>query len=252
MKEVLKLSNSKKPRAVFFDVDDTMYDHLQPTREALQHVLKLEDSFPFEQAYHRIRYYSDMLADADGLLDRDPSPEELETMRVRRFMLALEEFDVKLSQSEAAEVQGKYLELQYRIDPFPGARELIRALREEGTLVGLITNGAEHHQGSKIRALALETDVAPEHIFISGAVGFAKPDPRIFHRVNELTGTAAENCWYIGDSWRNDVVGASEAGWRVIWFNHRLTLPETEHMPFGTAGSYEELRGLLMSHKIEI
>ncbi|MFB5760139.1 hypothetical protein [Paenibacillus medicaginis] len=39
--------SKKWHQAVFFDVDDTMYDHLQPTRGALQHVMELDDSFPY-------------------------------------------------------------------------------------------------------------------------------------------------------------------------------------------------------------
>lgn len=53
----------------FFDVDDTMYDHLHPTRDALRTVLGLSERFPFEKAYHRIRYYSDVLSAKGGLLE---------------------------------------------------------------------------------------------------------------------------------------------------------------------------------------
>jgi putative hydrolase of the HAD superfamily len=234
-------------QAVFFDVDDTMYDHLEPTRGALQHVLGLDGSFPYEAAYHRIRYYSDKLSAEGRLLHRAPDKLELEDMRIRRFMLAMQEFGSELTWEEAARVQAEYLDRQYRITPFAGAKELMRDLADAGVLVGLITNGPEEHQLHKIRALALQSHVPPEHIFISGAVGFAKPDPRIFAAVNERTGTTADICWYVGDSWRNDVVGASLAGWKVLWFNHRQTAPETtEHSPYGTAVSYGELRALLL------
>ncbi|MFB5266925.1 HAD family hydrolase [Paenibacillus enshidis] len=239
--------SKKWHQAVFFDVDDTMYDHLQPTRGALQHVMGLDDSFPYEAAYHRIRYYSDKLAAEGGLLHRAPGTSELEEMRIRRFILAMREFGSELSWEQAARLQAEYLDRQYRITPFIGAPELMKDLADAGVLVGLITNGPEEHQLQKIRALALESHVAPEHVFISGAVGYAKPDPRIFTAVNERTGTTADVCWYVGDSWRNDVVGASLAGWKVLWFNHRQTEPETtEHSPYGTAASYEELREMLL------
>lgn len=38
-----EINNAK---TIFFDVDDTLYDHLQPLRGALQDVLGLPDEFP--------------------------------------------------------------------------------------------------------------------------------------------------------------------------------------------------------------
>ncbi|WP_413409930.1 hypothetical protein [Paenibacillus amylolyticus] len=49
----------------------------------------------------------------------------------------------------------------------------------------------------------------------------------------------------MGDSWRNDVVGAVDAGWTVIWFNHREALPESDHQPHFVASSYEEISRIL-------
>ena len=50
----------------------------------------------------------------------------------------------------------------------------------------------------------------------SGVVGVAKPDPRIFDHVLGPLGLPAPRCAYVGDSVRNDVVGARAAGlWPV-------------------------------------
>ncbi|MCP3795544.1 MULTISPECIES: HAD family hydrolase [Paenibacillus] len=234
-------------KAVFFDVDDTMYDHLHPTRDALRTVLGLSERFPYEKAYHRIRYYSDVLSAKGGLLEGKAGPDELDEMREGRFILALQEFGVEITREQAVHVQQEYLDRQYQIEPFEGATSLINDLSSAGFLVGLITNGLEEHQMSKIKAMALENHVAVEHIFVSGTVGYAKPDPRIFEVVNERTGTLAEHCCYIGDSWRNDVAGAIAANWQVIWFNHRNAPPETDVLgDYKTAASYAELRRLLL------
>ncbi len=234
-------------KAVFFDVDDTMYDHLHPTRDALRTVLGLSERFPYEEAYHRIRYYSDLLSAQGGLLEGKAGQGELNDMREGRFVLALQEFGVNITREQAVQVQKVYLDRQYRIEPFEGATSLMDALSSAGYLVGLITNGLEEHQMSKIKAMALENHVAPEHIFVSGTVGYAKPDPRIFAVVNERTGTLAEHCCYIGDSWRNDVAGATAANWRTIWFNHRNASPESDVLgAYETASSYADLKTLLL------
>jgi len=239
-----KRTNAK---GIFFDVDDTLYDHLQPLREALRHGLGTGGDFPYEAVYHRFRYYSDKLSASHGAVNAAGAEQDLQDMRIQRAKLALAEFGVRVTDAEAARIQDEYLERQFRISPFPGAAELIGRLQAAGHIVGLITNGPAEHQMAKIKALAMDAAVPSGHIFVSGAVGYDKPDPRLFAWVNEQTGTIASQSCYIGDSWRNDVVGALNAGWTAIWFNHRQVKPESEHRPHYTAGSYRELAGLLLA-----
>jgi putative hydrolase of the HAD superfamily len=46
-----------------------------------------------------------------------------------------------------------------------------------------------------------------------------KPDPAIFRHALERIGATAREAVMIGDSWTNDVVGASAVGIRAIWLN---------------------------------
>lgn len=241
----MNMKPTLSPKGIFFDVDDTLYDHLAPFRDAVQEVAHPGGAFPYEAAYHRMRYYSDMLSVELGGAGTAAYGEAVEDMRRRRFQLALAEFGIQLTLEEAEAVQQTYLDRQYNITMFEGARELLKKLADAGHVVGLITNGPAEHQMNKIAAMRLGDLIPEERLFVSGAVGWDKPDPRIFHHVNRLTGTVPEGSYYIGDSWRNDVVGALAAGWHVIWFNHRSVGPESEHQPQHTVTSYGELEGLL-------
>ncbi|KOR76129.1 HAD family hydrolase [Paenibacillus solani] len=233
------------PKGIFFDVDDTLYDHLAPFRDAVQEMAEPGETFPYEAAYHRMRYYSDKLSVDLGGAGTVAYEEAVGDMRRRRFQLALAEFGIQLTPKEAEAVQQTYLDKQYNITMFDGARELLRKLADAGHVVGLITNGPAEHQMNKISAMQLGGVIPAEHLFVSGAVGWDKPDPQIFHHVNQLTGTVPESSYYIGDSWRNDVVGALAADWQMIWFNHRSVTPESEHQPQYTVTSYDELERLL-------
>ncbi|MBJ6361810.1 HAD family hydrolase [Paenibacillus sp. GCM10012307] len=233
-------------KGIFFDVDDTLYDHLTPFRQAVEVVANTTGSFPYEAAYHRLRYYSDKLSLSLGGAGAMEAGSATEQMRKQRFQLALAEFDMELSIEQAAQMQAAYIGCQYEITMFPGARELLEKLAMAGHTVGLITNGAGEHQMNKIRAMDLDRLIPPAYQFVSGNVGWDKPDIRIFNHVNERTGTTPANSVYIGDSWRNDVVGGLGAGWRVIWFNHRGVDPESEHKPHHIARHYEDLSRLLM------
>lgn len=239
-------TNRTQSRAVFFDVDDTLYDHLIPFRQALEEVLATSAEFPYPVAYHRMRFYSDKLsAEAGGTPTHGRA---LEEMRTQRFVLALREFGLELSETQAAEVQAAYLRKQFDITLFEGALGLIAGLMEQGLTVGIITNGPPEHQMKKITALGIRDLIPPERVFISGAVGITKPDRRLFDHVADKLGLSPANCTYIGDSWRNDVVGALDAGWKVLWFNHRGAAPESAHRLPPQVKSYAEIeRELLQS-----
>jgi putative hydrolase of the HAD superfamily len=66
---------------------------------------------------------------------------------------------------------------------------------------------------------------------------FAKPDARIFRLAAERLGVAPERTWFVGDSWENDVVGASAAGMRALWIADAERRGETRpHRRIATLG----------------
>ncbi|MRN52620.1 HAD family hydrolase [Paenibacillus monticola] len=239
-----ELVNSKK--AVFFDVDDTLYSQFALTKAALDAVLKLSDTFPYEQAYFRIGQHSERLSLAGNLLQASPHSEQSRGMREQRFIDALAEFGISISEVQGAEIQRHYIQLQGQMKLFEGAEELLEKLLAKDYVVGIITNGNEEHQWKKIRTLGLERYIPEDRIFISAAVGYTKPDPRIFQFANERTETAPQNCLYIGDSWQKDIAGARAAGWSAIWFNPLVAASESSYEPYGVVSSFAELKQLLM------
>lgn len=222
--------------AIFFDLDDTLYDHLVPFREAVREVLSPdESSLDYAELFYKVRHHSDLLW---PLYLRGEVP--LEETRVRRLELAFAEYGLELDRDQASAVQAAYISRQYSIDMIDGVREHLERFIANGHKVGIITNGPQDHQMNKIRGLGLDQIIPEEMIFISDAVGLAKPDPEIFIHVNQKTGTSADNSLYIGDTWANDVVGALAAGWKVCWYNPRGRQPATEHEPSYIFTNYKE------------
>ncbi|ULO05535.1 HAD family hydrolase [Paenibacillus sp. 19GGS1-52] len=247
MKVVIHLKElESSKRAVFFDVDDTLYSQFALTKAALHAVLKLPDTFPYEQAYFRIGQHSERLSLEGNLLQVSPHNEQSRLMREQRFIDALAEFGISISQARGAEIQQHYTRLQEQMMLFEGAEELLGKLLAKDYVVGIITNGNEEHQWKKIRTLGLERYIPIERIFISGAVGYTKPDPRIFQLANEQTETAPRNCIYIGDSWQKDIAGANAAGWSALWFNPLSATSDSNYEPYAVVSSYAELAKLLM------
>lgn len=227
-------------RAVFFDLDDTLYDHLVPFRDAAREVLPPGPSGPdMAELFYRVRHHSDLLWPKylNGELP-------LAETRVRRLELAFEEFGISLSREQAERIQEAYIGRQYTIEMIEGVLPQLERFIQAGYVVGIITNGPEDHQMNKIRGLGVDKLIPPERIFISDAVGIAKPDPEIFAYANRKTGTLPENSLYVGDTWHNDVVGALEAGWQVCWYNPRGREPGTGHTPTHIFRDYGEFAGL--------
>jgi putative hydrolase of the HAD superfamily len=66
--------------------------------------------------------------------------------------------------------------------------------------------------------------------FLSAELGFLKPDPQPFAAVQARLGLFPGEIAMVGDSWRDDVAGALDAGWTAIWVN-RNGLPRPELDP---------------------
>ena len=95
----------------------------------------------------------------------------------------------------------------YRL--YPDSLPALQALREQGLLLGVISNWEEW-----LEQLLLHLEI---HTFfgsttISGTTGIEKPDPRIFTLALDSLGVAPEEAAHVGDSMRADVEGARAAG----------------------------------------
>jgi HAD superfamily hydrolase (TIGR01549 family) len=214
-------------KAIFFDLDDTLHDHLHPFSKAFKNSFPtLYEQVDVESLYKKFRDYSD-------LLWKKYSNQKLtlEELRIARMVMALEYFQIGITHKQASEFQAQYELNSDNLQLFTEVPELIKVIEAKGILVGIITNGPVQHQFNKIQSLDLTSYVSNDHIFISDAVGVAKPNKQIFHYVADMIGMIPREILYIGDSWPNDVVAPIEAGWKAIWYNHRKRLPDTGHKP---------------------
>lgn len=89
--------------------------------------------------------------------------------------------------------------------------------------IGLVTNGGVKTQRLKLRASGLEFLFPNERIWISEALGIAKPDPIVFDHVCRELGVRSTRCVHIGDSLENDYIAARRAGLAAIRVRQPLT-----------------------------
>jgi len=93
---------------------------------------------------------------------------------------------------------------------FPWTVSTLTQLKKRGCKLGIITNGDAWSQNVKIDTAGFRDDF--DIILISKAIGFDKPDPRIYELAIEQLGAAKETTLFVGDNPRTDILGAKNAG----------------------------------------
>jgi putative hydrolase of the HAD superfamily len=98
----------------------------------------------------------------------------------------------------------------------PGAAEGLAAIAATGVPIVIVSNAdgtvADVLASIDLLQVGDGPGVAVAGIIDSGAVGVAKPDPRIFEIALELAATTADRALHVGDAYQYDVLGARAAG----------------------------------------
>jgi putative hydrolase of the HAD superfamily len=203
------------PRAVLFDLDDTLFDHEQASRTALARVHALHEAFArwrfeaFERAHARVleELHVQVLSGARTVDDA----------REERFRRLFAESDAPADADRVRTTAITYREA-YRASrrPVEGALAVLAALQPR-VRIGVVSNNLLEEQQGKIRYCGFEPYV--DALVVSEVVGSAKPDPAIFAHALAALDCRPDDAVMIGDSWAADVEGAEAAGIRAIWFN---------------------------------
>jgi HAD superfamily hydrolase (TIGR01549 family) len=106
------------------------------------------------------------------------------------------------------------------VELFPGARELLGALRERGLPIALVVDGEtdENH----IARVRLGLEGLFDAIAISDAVGVSKPDPGIYVRALDELGVGEEDYGrvvMVGNRLERDVRGSRGLGLIAVWLD---------------------------------
>lgn len=202
--------------AFLFDVDDTIYDQMWPFRKAYDKHFKKHNNIPIEELFQYSRKYSDEVFEQTESGDLP-----LREMHVYRITKAFEVYNIKIEKKEALNFQYTYEKLQKEIQLVPDVEKTFQYCKKNNIKIGIITNGPELHQQSKINQLGLSRWIPFENIFISSREGVAKPDKKIFMIAEKKMNLNSKDTYFIGDSFANDIVGAKNAGWKSIWINRR-------------------------------
>ena len=233
------------PKAILFDLDDTLLDMWTAMQSSWEDICAdVAPGLGCDAASLRetIRRESALFwADEGAVAEYRVKPLESRTIVVRLSLLSM-----GLDESDAEEIAGRslrgYLE---RVAPFPDAIETLESLRSQGYRLGMVTNGSSDTQREKIGRWQLEPYF--DEIVIESEFGGGKPDPGVFRQALAGTGAAPDEAWMVGDNLYADIGGAQGVGVHSVWIHReRLEFPDDPPAhPHRRIGHFDELHAAL-------
>ena len=217
----------QRPRAIFFDLDDTIIDDSSNIEEAWLAAIESESRAfggvaPGEvvAVVHEVRgrYWSDPERHRVGRADLRSASTNILAECLRRFGID----DLAL----ARRIAGHYRDLRENgRSLLPGAIESLERVRGLGIASALLTNGDSAGQRAKL----VQFDLARhfDYICIEGEFGCGKPDERVYAGALKALGCEPRATWMVGDNLEWDVAAPMRLGISGIWHDRFKTgLPE--------------------------
>lgn len=198
--DILEMKNHTEGlRAVIFDMDDTLYGEKEYVRSGYRQIAKLLPRI--QNAEEKLwKLFEEKKPAIDELLKQEGlDSEELKQECLKTYRCQTPEIHL------------------YR-----GVAELLAELRNQGFLLGIITDGRPEGQRAKIKALGLEGMV--DEIIVTdelGGVEFRKPNPASFQAMKEKLDVEYSRMCYVGDNIKKDFIAPQKLGMRCIWFKNQ-------------------------------
>ena len=201
------------PKAVLFDLDDTLCDYKAARRERLQ------------IAFSLARQWSGHDPDDEALAAMVARSIEMHPHGADHFGALFAAFGIR-DQTAADLAADWYRQNRFHaLQLYSGAADILRAAKhcQSGggsravRPIGIVTNGPVEVQRAKIDLLGLGTLV--DFVIVSEEFGVAKPDPAIFQEALRRAGVAPHEAIFIGDSPEFDIAGAHAAAIPSVWVN---------------------------------
>lgn len=221
---------------ILFDADDTLFDYKKAEVIALQKTL----------SYFGHDYNNDIQTEYRSI--NQNLWNELESQKITVAELQSERFKLLFAKigirENADEFNSHYLnELADGAQLITGARQLCDDLSQSCRLT-IVTNGIPRTQRRRFEKSAINKDFAA--LFISGDIGFQKPQTELFDYVfNALNISDKSRVLMVGDNLSTDILGGINAGIETCWFNCNEVVNQTKIKANFEIRSLDELRKII-------
>ncbi|MDI9261097.1 HAD family hydrolase [Alicyclobacillus sendaiensis] len=206
----------KERQTILFDLDDTLYPFHKHWDIATRHAFETSRWTSHLDQEQLMKVY---LSEDTKLWELHKQGQiTLKQLRRIRYVKTLSHFGITISHTESDELFNVFMGYLFEsLRPQAEVHNLLMCLQEKYN-IGIVTNGFIDEQMEKIRRLELDKLIHSEHIVISEAVGYSKPDRRIFHHACSKLKSYPNKTIFVGDSLFNDVLGSLNSGLTPIWY----------------------------------
>lgn len=208
---------ARKVKLVIFDLDNTLFSFnnlwIKANKDTFEEYTLFKDIeySDFMKLYKKYDLYFWEQHD-EGIIT-------LDELRELRLIKTLKHFDIDISHAEANEYfQSFFTKLLSSITVNRKINDLLLSLKENVN-IAILTNGKLKEQNTKIDNLDIRS-IFEKNIFISQNIGYEKPDPKAFLNVTSNLNVNPEECLFIGDSFKNDILGALDVNMAAIWLTN--------------------------------
>ena len=223
--------------AISFDGDMTLWDFLKVMRHALRYTLtELQRQRPTPRVLKLT--IDEMIAIRDHFAESVKGEVwNLEEIRQGAFERTLEHVGCP-DKDLAAHLNAIYRKHRFEdIELYPDVVPTFDILAPHFKL-GLLSNGNTYPERCGL-------DGRFDFVVFSQDVQVEKPHPRIFHITAERAGCELTQMLHVGDSLKNDVMGARNVGAPSVWLNREGVANNTEVQPDYEVASLTEIPKIL-------
>jgi putative hydrolase of the HAD superfamily len=204
-------------KAIMFDLDGTLISQRNASSIVLNQFY-IDNKYRFsnlEQKEFFDRWSKTGRKNFQEFLKGEITFEEKMVTQILEFF---ERLDNKIDKKQAKEIFDKFLPIyEENMLLYDDVIPCLEFLKRSNYQLGVITNGHSKDQRNKLRRFDLERYLPI--IIISGDIGVAKPNAKIFFECINNLELAPQEIIYIGDTPEMDVVGANKVGMKGVWLN---------------------------------
>jgi HAD superfamily hydrolase (TIGR01549 family) len=215
---------------VIFDLDGTLRHNFPSADDTQFHLAnQLGAGVPADLQFLGARWAHYYWAQSPELLDDltkfGEADENFWTHYSYRYLLAL-----TVSEERASNLAPELFHLmESDFNPenrvYPCVPETLQTIKDAGFKIGLVSNRSRSCQEE-----CAELGLLPyfDFAYVAAEVEAWKPDPRIFDRAMEVTGSDPAHTVYVGDNYYADIIGAYKAGFQPVLLDQSGVFPDAD------------------------
>lgn len=228
-------------KAVFFDIDDTLYSTTQFAEKARRNSIRamIEAGLRADEE----ECYAELLEVIQEFSSNYPHHYEQLVTRLPKESLRDLNRSLLVARAVVAYHQTKVTDLK----PYPDAMDLLKGLSNTPLILGVISSGLTLKQCEKLVRLGVLPWLNSTAIYISQEVGIGKPNVKLYQRVCRDFLLLPNEVMYVGNDPRMDIDPPNKLGMITV----RVSRPEIKTHPPGetepdhTISTFDELGNIL-------